>query len=229
MIYKIRKFKAFSLVELLIVISVISILVSILIPTLNRTREESKRLRCIAHQKDIGKGYFIYAEEHGGYFPNYEVLGGWGFRAAPGYIDTSLADAKPENYGIAALFDRTNIIPGNSDIWVCLGQRMSWMRDIGNTYAFKLSFGYKGTDSRGERLYYRYFQLPSWKGKLNEIWILWDNFTMQPGIPGEFAKGQWIKASLRKFPHNYNSNKNRNGVWGVNALYADGHAAPNYE
>ena len=51
-----RRTKGFTLIELLVVIAIIALLVSILLPSLNRARELAKRAICGANLNSIGKG-----------------------------------------------------------------------------------------------------------------------------------------------------------------------------
>ena len=59
-----RKRKAFTLIELLVVIAIIALLISILLPSLSRARELSKRLVCGSNMKGIGTSAKIYANDH---------------------------------------------------------------------------------------------------------------------------------------------------------------------
>lgn len=59
-----RKTKAFTLIELLVVIAIIALLISILLPSLSRARELSKRLVCASNVKGIGTSAKIYANDN---------------------------------------------------------------------------------------------------------------------------------------------------------------------
>jgi len=59
-----RRLKAFTLIELLVVIAIIALLISILLPSLSRARELSKRLVCASAAKGIGTSSKIYANDN---------------------------------------------------------------------------------------------------------------------------------------------------------------------
>ncbi|MCK5113155.1 MAG: type II secretion system protein [Phycisphaerae bacterium] len=55
-----KKSKGFTLIELLVVIAIIALLVSILLPSLNRVRELTKRTMCKSNLSSIGKGLAVW-------------------------------------------------------------------------------------------------------------------------------------------------------------------------
>jgi prepilin-type N-terminal cleavage/methylation domain-containing protein len=59
-----RKLRAFTLIELLVVIAIIALLISILLPSLSRARELSKRLVCASNIKGVGTSAKIYANDN---------------------------------------------------------------------------------------------------------------------------------------------------------------------
>jgi len=64
-----RRTKGFTLIELLVVIAIIALLVTILMPALNRARELAKRSVCAANLNAIGKGIALYQAEYKDSFP----------------------------------------------------------------------------------------------------------------------------------------------------------------
>jgi prepilin-type N-terminal cleavage/methylation domain-containing protein/prepilin-type processing-associated H-X9-DG protein len=59
-----KRFRGFTLIELLVVIAIIALLISILLPSLSRARELSKRLVCASNIKGVGTSCKIYANEN---------------------------------------------------------------------------------------------------------------------------------------------------------------------
>jgi type II secretory pathway pseudopilin PulG len=56
-------------VELLVVIGIIALLISILLPALNRAREQANRTKCLANLHSIGQMVNMYANAYKGFIP----------------------------------------------------------------------------------------------------------------------------------------------------------------
>ena len=70
--------KGFTLVELLVVIGIIALLISILLPALNRAREQAKRIKCASNLRQMGQGMAMYINEWKYYPGAYELDSGTG-------------------------------------------------------------------------------------------------------------------------------------------------------
>lgn len=56
----IRSRCAFTLIELLVVVAIIALLLSILLPSLHRARENSRSIKCLANLRSLGQGVVTY-------------------------------------------------------------------------------------------------------------------------------------------------------------------------
>ncbi len=62
------KRKHFTLIELLVVIAIIAILAAMLLPALNKARENGKKISCVNRQSQCMKAQILYAADHRDYY-----------------------------------------------------------------------------------------------------------------------------------------------------------------
>ena len=71
-----NKRRGFTLIELLVVIAIIAILMAILMPALNRVKEQGKRAGCLANLRQLQLAWGMYADENDDRLVNGEAYGG---------------------------------------------------------------------------------------------------------------------------------------------------------
>ena len=103
-----RHRRAFSLVELLVVIGIIALVIGMLLPTLGRARRNAKAAQCLSNLRQMqaaqlayaldNKGWLIQAGfEHGGHGPNEPVA--W-FNTLQGYYQNKLVARCPADESV---------------------------------------------------------------------------------------------------------------------------------
>jgi prepilin-type processing-associated H-X9-DG protein/prepilin-type N-terminal cleavage/methylation domain-containing protein len=65
----VRRARAFTLVELLVVVAVIAILAALLFPVLAQAREKGRQITCASNLKQLGNAIQMYTQDYGGEYP----------------------------------------------------------------------------------------------------------------------------------------------------------------
>jgi prepilin-type N-terminal cleavage/methylation domain-containing protein len=91
-----KRSRAFTLVELLVVVAIIAVLIALLLPSLGRAREMAKRAVCASNLRQNAMACLMYAEDNKGWFPQADWRGGNLIDCNNGYFPW----VKPSNYPV---------------------------------------------------------------------------------------------------------------------------------
>jgi prepilin-type N-terminal cleavage/methylation domain-containing protein len=196
--------RAFTLVELLIVIAVIGALIALLLPAVQVARESARNTHCINNLRQVGLMTQMYRDVHDGYFPDGAKTGRYQYRMAPGRKTPDDRSALPETYGLEAVFVNKNFLPTESGMWVCPSHPDESRLLYGNTYAFSTAAVLEKNKNP--------------PNQQTSIWV-WDNYSLKPGLSGFMGpfSGYTIPTKDRIQPHSTLRGP------GYNTVYLDGH------
>jgi prepilin-type N-terminal cleavage/methylation domain-containing protein/prepilin-type processing-associated H-X9-DG protein len=111
--------RAFSLIELLIVIAVIAILAALLLPVLSHARERAVRAHCQSNLHQLGLAFFMYAGVNQDLLPSSGNVGAWAWDlnwdAGNQFLQNGMAEKVFYDPGTAGRFNQNQ----NNDLWNC--------------------------------------------------------------------------------------------------------------
>lgn len=104
--------RAFTLIEILVVIAIIGILSAILFPVFSRARENGRKTVCLSNMRQLGLAFQQYAQDSRGKYPLSGNFQAW----APGYAHwvTGTAGTEPANYSLADIASPFDYYPDRS-------------------------------------------------------------------------------------------------------------------
>ena len=152
--------RAFTLVELLVVIGIIALLISILLPALNAARRQANTTKCLTQLREIGNCFNYYAIDYKGAYPPAQLI-----RKAGVPLTYSL-------HGVDYNYDAPEM-NGYGVYWFNFLQKYVSKSKIGGAETSANDTGYTRTKSV-------FWGCPNWQGYQNDAFTGGTN-RLQPG------------------------------------------------
>jgi|SRR5712671_6067585 len=160
-----RKFRAFTLIELLVVIAIIAILAAMLLPALSKAKERAWRVSCMNNLRQIGMASTIYEDDNNNYLPT----GHWTPKnPIPGETTHTFAEIWVLNYPVdIGILMTANCLPVVAGVAYCPSRRAGRYSaaGMGNPPGL-LGWGYWGDPKTSAECSYTYL------GPRKSNWII---------------------------------------------------------
>ena len=199
----------FTLVELLVVIGIIALLISILLPSLNKAREAAKQTACLSNMRQIGIAMVMYTNDFRGmypapYQPTYDPWqASWNLQLVQGkYLSGDLST-----------YSSPIMVCPSDDITRAWGHPSTYWANVGH-WSYLCGWTYWGTGTSPGK------SITTSKVKRPAEFILVFERADVSAIFGYQGYQQWY-AGQELSPHRF---VNKDPL-GSNILFADGHAA----
>ena len=176
-----RKHLAFTLIELLVVVGIISVLVSLLLPSLQKARDQANRIACQSNLRQSYVAVVMYANDNRDWFP-FASAGGSGVAnnaIDPDVAFNAVAAPRPPQYYYLNFY--SGLYPryiGSPKVWLCPAWRYNDMDPLWvNQYSWMI-------DPNGSMSFQR----------MSYNWLAWPEivYGISSGKPGEVGgPGFW--------------------------------------
>jgi prepilin-type N-terminal cleavage/methylation domain-containing protein/prepilin-type processing-associated H-X9-DG protein len=192
---------AFTLVELLVVIGIIAVLIGILLPTLSKARESSRRAGCLANLRSLGQALFMYANASRDCLPSGNAPQNWNDPAGQTRV----------------MVEFNRVFVKSPPVFHCPSDRDPVPSQITTADFFV---------DNSARVSYEFFSLwwlPETPAKLSKM----HKDGLQAPLAWDHYGGDPVKPATPRIEPQYKTMRNHNRgekPLGGNVLYADGHA-----
>jgi hypothetical protein len=195
----------------LVVISIIALLLSLLMPSLQRARRQAKAMRCQANLRQWGIVYAAYTAENDGYLPPVSLgyveplASRWDFYGALPWPDDSLQENQPAAIPKALRYcpmaaKRENVAQGGPEIG---GTFLAWSSMVLDSWG-----------SRWRSSYAENYQAHSWWGDRSD-----------PSVGADF-RFMWVTSAVKNAP---TVPVLLDSMWAYVGMYDDKSPPPEYD
>lgn len=219
-----EKTKAFTLIEILVTIAIISILAAILFPVFARARESARRASCMSNLKQIGLGMMMYVQDYDETYPLSNTGGTQTDTSMPGRHFATTTSGECEANCISWM-DLVYPYVKSIQLFVCPSVR----EEAYPSYGYNGAFGSPTNKTRYDYdLYYGSARLPNGGYHPTKLAQVTRPAEVIMNMEYNYSASVWItpnsirnsalptaaeSSRLRTIPH----------LQGMNVAYADGH------
>lgn len=163
-----RRQSAFTLIELLVVVAIIALLISILLPSLNRARHQARLVVDQANLKQVGTPIALYQNDWNGAVPivfNYYASGAKKAPARACWLSVAMRDYFPDLVGLENIESKATGLPFDPEENWNAAMRTEYEREIIPDF-FVCPFA-RGDSEEPQNVIStdRFFQYSEWRGR----------------------------------------------------------------